>query len=392
MPLDTTNQGIMAQAMANSVAESDPPKPVTAKTPDAGPPPSDAPASISNGQVPPGYFQQVQQSLQAATAALQQTADEPMPDPPPDQFMPPPPAQQPYNPIHAWGSTAMFLAGIGSLLTRTPLTTALNAAGGVLNAYKQQNAQAAAESFGVWKAQTANALNMQKYEFAKYKDAITSHSNDLKAQTAAVLALATAFRDETTKTVLEAQGIPGVQHVVHKRGKAASDLAGKSQDLEELALEQADWADWQKHHRGASPAEQLDAYKGIFSKSIKKATEGMTPDQRIDFGLKLYNQRYNPNGTGADSSAPSFEDYMKDGQFDSDLASIGGGGDGSGDDGATPTDNGPPPGAIPIPPSQMKDAKGKPIPDGTAGTINGKPYHKEGDYMVPGPPPPPPAS
>src|ERR1700684_1508456 len=54
-------------------------------------------------------------------------------------FVPPTPT----NPLQAFGSAAGILAAFGGLLTKRPLTTSLNAAASVMNAYKQNDIAAA---------------------------------------------------------------------------------------------------------------------------------------------------------------------------------------------------------------------------------------------------------
>jgi hypothetical protein len=249
MPLDTTNQGIMAQAMANSVAESDPTKsaPATppsaqaaAATPAAAPPPPSA--------VPPDFFSTIGPQISKAFQDVQTAEEAPLPNPPPPLYENPPPTQAPYNPIHAWGSTAMFLAGIGSLLTRTPLTTALNAAGGVLTAYKQQNQEQASAAMDAWKAQTANALNMQKYEFSMYNHALKAHGDDVRAKTAALQAIAGSIKDAPVLAAMDMGGLPAVMDLLSKRKGAATSVANTSAYLQTAIDEEAAWKQYQQQN------------------------------------------------------------------------------------------------------------------------------------------------
>ena len=63
----------------------------------------------------------------------------------------------------------MIVAGLGSLLTRSHATTALNAAAGVMKGFHQNDLDAANMAFQEWKVSNANMMKMADYEIKAYQ-------------------------------------------------------------------------------------------------------------------------------------------------------------------------------------------------------------------------------
>lgn len=83
-------------------------------------------------------------------------------------FSPPPQT----DPKAVWASTAMLMAGLGSLFTRQPLTTAMNAAAGVIKAYRDGDTAAAQSAFTQWKTAQDAALKIANFEQDTYRNLI----------------------------------------------------------------------------------------------------------------------------------------------------------------------------------------------------------------------------
>lgn len=87
----------------------------------------------------------------------------------PELKTPPPPHPTPTNPVEIWGSAAMVVAGLGSLLVRRHATSALNAASAVMNAYAAKDKNQADLAFKTWQAETQNATAMVNFQNQSYK-------------------------------------------------------------------------------------------------------------------------------------------------------------------------------------------------------------------------------
>jgi hypothetical protein len=73
-----------------------------------------------------------------------------------------PPQTEPTSLIEEWGSPAMLFAIFGSMFTRMPMTSALNAAAAVNKAYQQRDFDAADRAYKQWKE--SNDLAIKLYE------------------------------------------------------------------------------------------------------------------------------------------------------------------------------------------------------------------------------------
>lgn len=95
-----------------------------------------------------------------------------------------PPKPQDYNrsSIDAFGSAAGFLAMFGSLLTKAPLTNALNSGAAVMNAYHAQDAASFKQAMDKWKIDNENAWKMANFNQELYKDVIGRDEAELKAR------------------------------------------------------------------------------------------------------------------------------------------------------------------------------------------------------------------
>lgn len=84
--------------------------------------------------------------------------------------------------MEAFGSAASFLAMFGSLMTKHPLTTALNSGAAVMNAYHAQDATSFKEAMDKWKIDNENAFKMADYNQQLYKDVLGKDEAELKAR------------------------------------------------------------------------------------------------------------------------------------------------------------------------------------------------------------------
>ena len=94
-----------------------------------------------------------------------------IPEPPKLESSPNPKDYQ-TSPAETWGSAGMFLAVFGSLMTKHPMTTALNSAAGVMKAANEKDASAFNQAMDKFKIDTDNAWKMANYNQKLYEDII----------------------------------------------------------------------------------------------------------------------------------------------------------------------------------------------------------------------------
>ena len=144
----------------------------------------------------------------------------------------PPPVAKPSDPNQAWGSSAMLLAGIGSLFTRRPIVTAMNAASQVFNAIHQKDMAAANQAFQSWKVASENAQKQFDFEM-KSRDAILKkYENDKESAKAELDAFYKSQSDQTASKNLEVHGLEGDAHMANERSRLGIEYSKAAQDLQ----------------------------------------------------------------------------------------------------------------------------------------------------------------
>lgn len=130
----------------------------------------------------------------------------------------PQPTPQQTDPVKSWGSAAMLFAGLGSLFTRRPLTSALNASAQVFKAVQQKDQEATNQAYDSWKIANENALKMADFQQKQYKEALDNADKDENAALAKLRAKMVAFQDTTGVQALDVHGLQGVQqHMIELR-------------------------------------------------------------------------------------------------------------------------------------------------------------------------------
>lgn len=100
---------------------------------------------------------------------------------PPSLALPPKPQPTQTDVLQQWGSIAMMFAALASLKTRTPMTTALNAAAQVMHGFSQGDKEATDRAYKVWEDETKNAIEIANFQQKAYDEALAnvSHREDL---------------------------------------------------------------------------------------------------------------------------------------------------------------------------------------------------------------------
>lgn len=122
---------------------------------------------------------------------------------------PPPPEKKMSNPLEGWGGAAMVFAAIGSLMTRQPLATAMNAAAGAIQAVKKGDDEAYNQAYEQWKVASDNVIKQQNFQVQAYNAALKKIDTDQKGALAEFSAYAKAFGDEATFQRVQQEGRDG---------------------------------------------------------------------------------------------------------------------------------------------------------------------------------------
>ena len=164
------------------------------------------------------------------------------------QLVPPEAKPIPYKPtkptnlIDQYGSIAMIFAMLGSLFTRNHAITALNAATGVLNGFKEGDKEAAKQNLDEWKIANENLLKFADFQQKVYNEQLKNiDSSDALARDmltnagqqrlATLKANAQAFTDDTTIAILKTGEATAIYDHFKSRELQNDKLADESKKI-----------------------------------------------------------------------------------------------------------------------------------------------------------------
>jgi len=182
---------------------------------------------------------------------------------PPKLDIPPPPTTQARSPLQAFGSSAGLLAVLGGLITRQPLKNSLNAATGVMTAYRAQDMAAAQQQFDVWKANTSNAIKLAEFEQNAYRAAIEKYQGDDRAIIANLQAQGHAFENQLMANV---STVADAEKIINEQKRLTNDLQKSMGDIEkQKALKDAiDQLRGSPEFQNATPQGKMQQLQGVF--------------------------------------------------------------------------------------------------------------------------------
>jgi hypothetical protein len=135
----------------------------------------------------------------------------------------PPPKEATSDPFQAFGQPAMYLAVFGSLLTRNPLATAVNAGAGVLKNTQALDSAAAQRQYEEWKVRSDNAVKLAQYEMNAYKAALGEKNTTVREKEVAMRTAAAVFKNPNLQSILDSDGVEGAQGYVKAYEKHVND-------------------------------------------------------------------------------------------------------------------------------------------------------------------------
>jgi hypothetical protein len=185
---------------------------------------------------------------------------------PPQLQQTPPPKPEATNPTKAWGSMAMIMAGLGALMTRTPLTTALNAAAGVLHAYQKGDVDDFNAKFKAWQVANDNAKELWEFQQKQYdailgqldrsenltREEARDHIQEIRGKLTAVAA---AMHDDQMAQALRQNDMHFVQTLQDNRQRIGDAYAEHGLELEKTAAVNQEMNQFRLDHPKATPDE-----------------------------------------------------------------------------------------------------------------------------------------
>lgn len=192
----------------------------------------------------------------------------------------PPPQERTTDPQKQWGSAAMMLAVFGSLLTRQPLTTAMNSAAAAIKAFHQGDQEAFQTAFKSWQVANDNATKLYEFQQRSYENIlghldreenlVREEASDKRREVQGQMqAQAAAFRDQVMLDRLDQQGVEGAERLQIERQRLGIAMQEAARKNTEFADYQSGLQELEKtpEYQRASPLERA-ALRHSLSKGV----------------------------------------------------------------------------------------------------------------------------
>lgn len=209
--------------------------------------------------------------------------------------MPTPPQAKQTTPAQAWGSSAMMLATIGSLFTRRPLTTAMNAMASVLKGVREADQQKFDNDFKVWQQASQNALAYGSFQMQAYHAAIAGLEEKLslgekiseieqRDALAKLGATGASLGDTTIQTMIQNEGLPGTIKYITDQASMWSQFQRSQAEAMQQGLSVSAFKEWQADQAkmGITPTAQASADKWKQLNNQYLVSADLTPEALHD--------------------------------------------------------------------------------------------------------------
>ena len=127
--------------------------------------------------------------------------------------MPEPPKESMTDFATMFGSAAMGIASIGSLMTRRPMIHALEASTGVMKAFHAGDLERSKQAFEQWKIATENATRMHQFEMDNFHAIMEKAKGNQDILRSELTGLAAATKNDAALALLNAGDTAGAVHL-----------------------------------------------------------------------------------------------------------------------------------------------------------------------------------
>lgn len=176
------------------------------------------------------------------------------------------------DPFSAFGSFAGTLAMIGSLMTKTPLTTALRASAAGMNAIKQKNTDEFDKAFEVWKVNSDAALKQANFELEKYGVASQAMQTDYAQGVAMARAHASLIQDYATLATLESPDPKDFIDLMNAKANAVTKLADIVPQIEHYGWAYQTYPKWEAANPDATMDQKIAKHEEMFTYPTRAGT------------------------------------------------------------------------------------------------------------------------
>lgn len=148
-----------------------------------------------------------------------------MPSPPKLRDVPSAPQQNYHSPYQDFSGPAMFLAALGSLMTRHPMKVAMDSFSAMVHANVSGQKEVMDNARENWKAAMDVAAKQNEVEIERYKLVMEKYKEDANAAAAHMMAMASGFNDPMMAAMVRTGDMANVWNYIQDREKRGQQLA-----------------------------------------------------------------------------------------------------------------------------------------------------------------------
>lgn len=231
----------------------------------------------------------------------------------PDLQEPPPaPALHETDPVQAFGSSAMWLAVFGGLLTKRSLTNSLNAAGGVFEAIHKRDLEGFDREFKKWQIESQNAVRLQQYQMDRYRAIMEATHKDEQSILAEIGVEASAVGDQVVAMHAEQRNMFEVLRI----------LVAREKHVEQMRRTDVQFADKAARYKAFTQLSEARANLQMARKlgDQEKITQYQGEVQAAEQAMRDVNEAFSLSGRGV-SGARSADAIALNAMLEEDAAS-----------------------------------------------------------------------
>lgn len=227
--------------------------------------------------------------------------------------MPQAPDTRMKNPLNVFQNVGTVLAMMGSLFTRRPMVTAMNAASAAIKGYAEGDKDAAERAHQNWKDNLQAAIAQNDAEMQQYNLLLENTKMDYQERDAQLQAIAASNNDETMLAALRSGAPEMAFKIMDARQKSAESLTQllvqAQQHDEQMAMEREKLAETERFHNeslgigpGGSGNQSVDAVANMIANGQMAPLSGFV--MRSPWGQQVMAKvaAINPNWTGQEYS------------------------------------------------------------------------------------------
>jgi hypothetical protein len=189
--------------------------------------------------------------------------------------IPPQPQKEAYDAVQSFGSLGAIFGIMASAFTKTPMTSAMNAAAAAMNAVKANKDEEYKQAYSAWKDSVQIALDRHKEQQEAYNNALEKMKTDATIGSSLIRNLAAKYNDPAMMMYNEAGMWDKLENLHLARERAAVGMAAAMPKIEEWNLKKQalmsdpDWQSKEPNRMALASARWLQTGRAAMQQQLQ---------------------------------------------------------------------------------------------------------------------------